>query len=134
MNHDDPVRTLLAGLCPPELPQALEVQVLRAAGRALRERRTPDVWERAWASRPLRLAWVAAVLALLAGHAMLSLRPGPDAGSGAWATGRDRLPAEVVMVAELPPIVLSTAAFETAGGGAAAPATRPVGRTEEVRR
>jgi len=132
MSHDDPVRTLLAGLRPPAPPPELEARALAAAGRALRARPAPDAWERAWASRPLRLAWTAAVLALLAGHAVLFLRPGADAVSR--VAGRDRLPAEVATVAELPPIVLSAAAFEPAGGAAAAPAPRPAGRTEEVRR
>jgi hypothetical protein len=135
MSHDDPVRTVLAGLRPPAPPPEVEARVLAAAGRALRQRRAPDAWGRAWRSRPLRVAWVTALLALLAGHVLLSLRPGTAVTPrGAWTADRERLPAEVATVAELPAIALSAAAFEPGDSGAVTPAARPSGPTEEVRR
>ena len=135
MSHDDPVLELLQGLAPPAPPPELEGITLADAGSALRQRRTPDAWERAWASRPLRVAWMTALVALIAGHVLLSLRPDPVAvASGARAVGRDRLPAEIATMADLPRIVLSTAAFESGDGPVMAPAARPAGRTEEVHR
>ena len=65
----------LGGLAPPGAPPELRARVLAASRVALRaEPSRPDRWSLLWASRPLRLAWAASVLLLLAGHAVL-VRP-----------------------------------------------------------
>ena len=133
MRHDDPIRTLIRGLAPPVPPEALEVRTLAAAVRELRVHREPDLWERAWASRAVRLVWVTCVLVLLAGHAALSVRFGSDGGARrARADGPARLPAEIAQLADLPPIVLSAAAWESAGGAVPGPAGAPPGPAKEV--
>jgi hypothetical protein len=62
----------------PRTPPALRSPVLEAARRALAERAIePGVWEQLWGSRALRLGWAASCVALVAGHAALSLWPSP---------------------------------------------------------
>lgn len=77
--QDDPLRRLR----PPTAPPALRARVLAAANRA-GDRPPLAAWERAvdrlWASWPLRLAWAATVLALLAGHLVegaVAVQPSP---------------------------------------------------------
>ena len=133
MRHDDPVRTLIRGLAPPAPPEALEVRTLAAAGCELRVRREPDLWERAWASRAVRRAWVTSVVVLLAGHAALTVRVGFGGGARrARADEPARLPAEIAQLADLPPIVLSAAAWESASGAVPGPAVAPPGPAKEV--
>jgi len=73
----------LAGLAPPGAPPGLKARVLVAARAALRaEPERPDRWSLLWSSRPLRLAWAASFLLLLAGHAVL-VRPSRPQGQAA---------------------------------------------------
>lgn len=66
----------LTGLVPPGAPPELKARVLAASRAALLARpERPDRWNLLWESRPLRLAWAASLLLLLAGHAVLV---GPD--------------------------------------------------------
>jgi hypothetical protein len=133
MQHDDPVRALLHGLERPAPPPELETRTLAAAGAALRVSREADVWERVWSSRPLRLVWATSLLALLAGHAALSLRAALEGGARpTLAAARAELPAELRRIAELPPITLS-GAWDPADEPGREPATPPINRTE-VRR
>lgn len=66
----------LAGLVPPGAPPELKARVLAASRAALLAGPgRPDRWSLLWESRPLRLAWAASLLLLLASHAAL-VRPG----------------------------------------------------------
>jgi hypothetical protein len=72
MNDDrETLEALLGGLVPLEPPRELEGRVLLEAKAALARRPHRDAWSRIWESRPLRLAWAAAVLGLLAANAVL---------------------------------------------------------------
>jgi hypothetical protein len=57
----------------PAPPAQLERRVLDAATTALRDGPRTVLWNRLWASRPLRLAWALAVIGLLGAHAAMSL-------------------------------------------------------------
>lgn len=73
-------RDPLAGLRPPPPPAALRARVLAAAQRASptgESRRRESLPDRLWAARWLRLAWLGAVLVLLALHADLAGRDAP---------------------------------------------------------
>lgn len=62
----------LAGFAPPPAPPELRARVLAASRAALLAGPArPDRWSLLWESRPLRLAWAASLLLLLAGHALL---------------------------------------------------------------
>lgn len=85
------------GPVPPSPPEALRRRVLTRAHSALGERPVPDVWDRLWTNRPLRLAWAAAVAALV----LAQLAVGPRRPGGADAPG---LPVMAAAVGELAPI------------------------------
>lgn len=70
----------LAGLRPPRAPSELAAKVLTAATRALDEP-SPTIWNRLWSSRPLRLGWGVATLALILAHLGLSVAPFGSHGS-----------------------------------------------------
>lgn len=75
-------RDLLVGLRPPPPPAELRARVLAAAHRAAStvaspSRRRESLLDRLWAARWLRLAWLGAVLVLLALHADLAGRDAP---------------------------------------------------------
>jgi len=75
--HAEP---LFSTLQPPDPPAVLRRRVLAAARAALNDGRAPDVWDRLWTSRPVRLAWAASVLGLAIGHLAISGRvPQPPA-------------------------------------------------------
>jgi len=63
-------------LRPPKAPPALRQRVLQAAHRAARAEPEPSLTERLWRSRPLRLAWAAAVVLLLSAHLSLQFSHG----------------------------------------------------------
>jgi len=67
---------LLPGLEPPPPPASLRARALGAACERLAAEPAPDLWWRIWNNRGLRLAWAAAVVLLLAGHVVVSSRPG----------------------------------------------------------
>lgn len=95
----------LAGLVPPGAPPELKARVLAASRAALLAGPgRPDRWSLLWESRPLRLAWVASLLLLLAGHAVLVGPDRPGAGAAAlplsrWASGADD---ELAAIGRLP--------------------------------
>lgn len=60
------------GLRPGAAPAALRDRVLRAARQAALEAPAPTVWDRLFESRPLRAAWAALCLVLVAGHIALT--------------------------------------------------------------
>jgi len=69
--HAEP---LFSSLQPPVPPPVLRSRVLVAARAALTDGHAPDFWDRLWTSRPVRLAWAAAVLGLAVGHLAISGR------------------------------------------------------------
>lgn len=65
----------LDGLAPPPPPPELRARALATAtARAASRSDVSDVWARVWANRGLRLAWVAAVACLIAGHLLVSMQ------------------------------------------------------------
>ena len=66
---------LLRGMAPPALPASLRNRILSAARHA--KPLDPILVDRVWASRPLWLGWAGLVVALLLGHAFVSLE-GPS--------------------------------------------------------
>lgn len=73
----------LAGFAPPGAPPELKARVLAASRAALLDGPVSrDRWALLWENRPLRLAWAASLLLLLAGHAVL-LAPGRPQGEAA---------------------------------------------------
>jgi len=80
MKSDDTdafVDRLIEGLEPPRAPTSLRTRVLAAARDHLHMGRTSsDRWSRIWGHRGIRLAWVATVVLLLAGHAIIAPRKG----------------------------------------------------------
>lgn len=73
MKRDDELHALLTPLEPPDPPPGLRERTVRAVTAALREPAPLDPWDRLWLSRRLRAAWATSVLALLAGHVLVSL-------------------------------------------------------------
>jgi hypothetical protein len=72
--RDTDIERLLNGLQPPLLPPELRSRVLRAARNA---EAAPDLWSRIWNHGGLRLAWMAGVVLLLAGHVFIGSGNGP---------------------------------------------------------
>lgn len=64
-----------SGLVPPAPPAALRERVLQKAREALAREGGSDVWTRIWECRPLRVAWAAATLLLVAAHLIITVRP-----------------------------------------------------------
>lgn len=100
--NEHPIDPRLAGAAPPGPPERLRAAALAAAERAWDLR--PDLWTRLWESRPLRFAWAAAVLALVASHAVLSVADRRAAARTHTATAPSRSPER------LPAVVVSPAA------------------------
>ena len=71
-NERDPaVERLMQGLEPPSPPPDLRSKVLAAARARMAGEPATDVWSMIWNNRGIRLAWAAAVVLLVAGHAMV---------------------------------------------------------------
>jgi hypothetical protein len=73
MKHDHDVDRLLGPLQAPDPPSELRARSVEAASKVLAETVKTDVWTRLWRNRPLRLVWATSVLALLAGHLLVTL-------------------------------------------------------------
>jgi hypothetical protein len=65
----------LSGLRASPAPRELSGPVLEAAREALAARTTQTLWDRAWNSRGLRLAWVSATVGRLAAHVFVTIVP-----------------------------------------------------------
>lgn len=107
MNDDrNDIARLLAALDEPEPPGALRERTLARAQSSWNRPPVPDSWNRVWHSRPLRLAWAAAVVALVVANA--ALRSGSQARprtAAADAASREAAGlAELQAVVELPRI------------------------------
>jgi hypothetical protein len=74
--RDAVVERLMERLEPPQPPPDLRSKALAAARARMCAEPTPEIWSRIWNHRGLRLAWVAAVVLLVAGHAIITLGAG----------------------------------------------------------
>ena len=95
----------LAGLAPPGAPPELKARVLAASLKALLSAPArPDRWSLLWTSRPLRLAWAASLLLLLAGHAVLVRPSRPRAETAALPLSHtvSEADAELAAIGRLP--------------------------------
>lgn len=72
----DPVTRMLSDLEPESPPPALRGRALARAQQAWDSSAVPDRWRQIWESRPLRLAWATAVVALLAANLVVPSAPG----------------------------------------------------------
>jgi hypothetical protein len=95
----------LSGLRASPPPREFSGTVLDAAREALAARSPRTVWDRAWNSRGLRIAWVSATVGLLAAHVYVTIVP--ERGTAATATRAvDVRPVadELAPIAQLPRI------------------------------
>jgi hypothetical protein len=95
----------LAGLAPPGAPPDLRARVLAASRAALLAAPArPDLWTLLWVSRPLRLAWAASLLLLLAGHVVLvrPSRPRIEAATLPPSRSVSEAEAELAAIGRLP--------------------------------
>jgi len=95
----------LEGLAPPGAPPELKIRVLAASRVALLAEPEPrDHWKTIWESRPLRLAWAASFLLLIAGHAVLapSGRPQGQAATPSVSRPVSEADAELAAIGHLP--------------------------------
>jgi len=75
--HHDPVKRLVSALDDSEPPRLLRERTLARAQAAWARPPVADPWSRVWHSRPLRLAWAATVVVLVAAN--VALRSGSQA-------------------------------------------------------
>jgi hypothetical protein len=97
---------LLERLEPPQPPAELRNRALGAAIEALQREPVPDVWERLWHSRWLRLAWSLSMVGLIGAHALISTKHEPGFGTRpiTVASTARALDAEIAEIARLPRI------------------------------
>jgi hypothetical protein len=95
-----------SGLEPPVPPPTLRARVLKSARETLEREAARDIWTRVWESRPLRVAWAAATLILLAAHLAVPARPpARDRGASEPAAAPEFDPGgELAAVAGLSPL------------------------------
>jgi hypothetical protein len=115
IDNRDPVAEFLSRLEPPEPPAALRGSALTQATQAWSQPATPDRWCQIWESRPLRLAWAAVVVGLVAAHLSLPAqsdrKPGTVSGAEhAALAGSDRELREVVTLPRLREAYVATEA------------------------
>ncbi len=120
--HRDEVARLLAAIEEPEPPRSLRGRALTGADVAWARPPAPDRWSRTWNSRPLRLAWAAVVVLLVAANLALGTgsRARPPASPAAAAAQERAGLKELQAVVELPRIRLGSAGLD-------APEGRPAG-------
>ena len=114
MSINDRVERLLDGLEPPTPPPELERRVVMRAAAALAEPVETDPWRRVWQSRPLRLAWATAVLALVVGHLAVTIKGNTPRPASSWAEARAE---QWRAVGELPRISPRAITWEPVAGG-----------------
>ena len=98
---------LFEGLRVPHAPAELERRVLSAAAASDRTDPSPTIWDRLWESRPLRVAWGLATLALLLANAGLSLPTNAPRSEGDTRTADRRQAREVRELLALPQVEIS---------------------------
>ena len=119
--HDDEVTRLLAAIAEEEPPRALRERALARA--AARRPEAADPWRRLWESRPLRLAWAAAVLALVAANVVVRTgSPSHPRNVAPIATSEEhRDSRELHAITELPRIQLGHNGIDVTEGRVAGP-------------
>ena len=91
------VDMLMEGFEPPQPPPELRAKTLAAARKRLEMRAVPDTWSKIWNHRGLRLAWVASVMVLLAGHVVATLSPaGPHMSADRSPVAENRVDQDFV--------------------------------------
>ena len=108
----------LAGLRPPGAPGELATAVLTAATRALQEP-SPTIWNRLWTSRPLRLGWSVATVALVLAHLGVSVAPFGSPGSRQARGATGNALRELNDVLDLPAVEISPRAEALCFGNSA---------------
>ena len=126
--------TLLASLEPSGPPEALRERVLERASAALDRAAERDAWARIYSSRPLRAAWAAAVLGLIAANLLLPRGTGSSAGEPLTVSSARQLPElrEVVSVPRLDEALVSVDRLAYGRPPAAAPAAAGSGGKEKT--
>ena len=124
---------LLGSLETPRPPDALRERVLERAGAALDHRSAPDAWTRIYSSRPLRAAWAAAVLGLIAANLLLPHGTGSSAGEPLTVSSARQLPElrDVVSVPRLDEALVSVDRLAYGRPATAAPAAARSGKKEK---
>jgi len=121
---DREVERLLGGLAPANPPPGTRERALAAARAARTAPAQPDdLWTRVWRSRPARLAWAAAVAALIVANLVVSVERSPKGGASRAPAlaSLDSGEPELIAIAELPPLRLDlTPAIDPFGRPAAA--------------
>lgn len=105
--------TVLRGLQPPPPPTDLRRRALAAARERMAAEPVPDAWWRIWNNRGLRVAWVAAVAMLLAGHVLVSPNPGGVFGPNPPAVADNQLDEQFLDI--LRPVRISADVHPTIG-------------------
>jgi hypothetical protein len=125
--------SLLASLAPAGPPDALRERVLERASAALDRAAERDAWTRIYASRPLRAAWAAAVLGLIAANLMFPRGSRPSAEEHLTASSARRVPElrDVVTVPRIDEALVSVDRFAYGRPPAAAPAAAGSGKKEK---
>ncbi len=128
----DDLEKLLASVEPARPPGSLRERVLERAGEALDRPLSRDAWTRIYSSRPLRAAWVATVLLLLAAHLLIPRGTRPPASERLAASSSRLVPElrDVVSVPRLDEALASIDRLAYARPAGAAPAAARPGRTE----
>lgn len=121
-DHEEMAR-LLAAIEEPEPPRALRGRAMAGADEAWARGPVADRWRALWESRPLRLAWAVAVLALVAANVVVRTgSPSHPRIPAAVATSEEhRDSRELQAIVELPRIRLHIAGVDVAEGRAAGP-------------
>ena len=125
---DREVDRLLAGLEPANPPPGTRDRALAAARAARVHGAKPDdLWARVWRSRPARLAWAAAVVALIVANLVVSVGRSPQGGSShrPALASLDNGEPELIAIAELPPLRLDLAPAIDPFGGPATASNQP---------
>jgi hypothetical protein len=124
MNDDhEELTRLLAAIGEPEPPRGLRGRAVAGAEAAWRRPAAADPWRRLWESRPLRIAWVAAVVLLVGANLALRTgsRVGPPAPPAAAAAQERAGTKELQAVVELPQVRLHSTGIDLLEGRTAAP-------------
>jgi hypothetical protein len=101
------IDSLLGDLDTPEPPSELRNMVLQATAETLNRAPATDIWTRIWESRPLRLAWVATVSVLIAGHlAVTVVQPQPEQAA-LTASNSTEIDQELNEIVQLPRLRLA---------------------------
>ncbi len=114
--RNDEVTRVLAAIAEPEPPHALRTRTLGKAAETWGRPPLADRWHAAWASRPLRIAWAAAVIVLVTGNIVVRLSTGTSPRNVASRAARptpatDRDLQAIASLPQLSPVYLGDGAI-----------------------